>query len=181
MEKAKAEFTKYERQDIRPSMSYVQNEELWFKIDIKLREDIKHMKSQEKKLEATIKGEEKKVQDTERNIEIQTLDIEKYEKELVQAEKTLKKEEAELEAVFFVFTWFYLLIIFPKVYESIKGEVADYNVELAAKQKEFFPWSKKLNDAQEKVDVGQSEIELLRNKVCANVVLLLNSLTFYIS
>jgi hypothetical protein len=57
------------------------------------------MKSREKKLETTIKAEEKKASEFERNIEHSTEDIEKYEKELANLDKSLKKEEADLEAV----------------------------------------------------------------------------------
>lgn len=57
------------------------------------------MRSREKKLESTIKTEEKKAGELGRNIEISNQDIEKYEKELATLEKNLKKEEADLESV----------------------------------------------------------------------------------
>lgn len=98
MEKAKSEFTKYERQDV------------------KLHEDIKHMKAREKKLEASIKAEEKKVTEMERNVKISNEDIEKYEKELASLEKALKKEEADLETVC---TFLLLLLFLPTLMVTI--------------------------------------------------------------
>lgn len=52
-----------------------------------------------------------------------------------------------------------------QVYDGLKEATAGLNAKLASKQKELLPWSKKLNEARAKVDVGEAELKLLQDKV----------------
>lgn len=51
------------------------------------------------------------------------------------------------------------------MYDGLKEATAGLNAELASSQKKLLPWSKKLNEARAKVDVGESELKLLQDKV----------------
>ncbi|KJE90125.1 hypothetical protein CAOG_01474 [Capsaspora owczarzaki ATCC 30864] len=128
--KAKADFVAFERKDI------------------SCREDIKHARTKEKKLESAIQKEQHAVNLAESSLASCTADKTKLEKEHGDLQKSHKVEAAKLDAMF----------------DSIKGETAGFQAELEAKQQEMVPLSKAVGEAQSKHDVCKTELALLDGK-----------------
>jgi len=137
----------YERlgEELKNAKSNFENYE---KKDVKLQEDIKHIKTKQKKLEKTLKQEKKTLDEKRAQQKIAADDIEKFRKEIDELTQRLQKEEKILE----------------KMNEKLKVETGPFHVELDKKQKEYLPWQKKIDDVQSKINICQSEYNMLNER-----------------
>ena len=126
-EDAKKKFTVFERKDVQ------------------LRENDKHAKNKNKKLEKAITTAKATLSETEANIVAEQNNIVKYEGDLETMQKNLVVEENKMEAI----------------REEGLGEKAKLTAELEVKQTELEPFTSALNEAQSVYDIRKQELDLL--------------------
>lgn len=163
------------------------NFESFEKKDVKLQEDIKHIKTKQKKLDKTIKQEKKTLEEKKSQQKMAAEDIERFQKEIDDLTKALQKEEKKLEKMneklkgkamnetdTYLFVdrsnvWF-ISCSQSNIFWCFADETGPLHVELDKKQKEYLPWQKKIDDVQSKIDVCQSEYNMLseRSKTANN-------------
>jgi len=143
---AKYQQEKSEYEEIDSQMNEAKNSyEVFVRKDVKIREDIKHLKARKKKLAETIEKESAKVTELTTQREKHVDDMAHLEKEVERLSAAVKKEETALEAV----------------YVSLKGETEQIREKLQKKEKEAAPSLKQLSESQAELDVAQSELKLL--------------------
>jgi structural maintenance of chromosome 4 len=130
LKNCKAEFAAFERKDV------------------KHQEDMKHMKSKDKKLTDGIVKDKKKIQEQMHALEASRSDLTKAEAESVSLQSELKKEEVVLEGL----------------YDGLKEQSAPLNKKLVSKQAELAPWLEQVNEAQSKLDLSRSELQLIADQ-----------------
>lgn len=127
--RTKEEFTAYERKDI------------------KLREEIKHCKSQRKKLEAKVKAESKNEIKAREAGEEAEASIPRFEAQIAELTETKAKEDAKLE----------------KIFDLIKGKTDKLRVELEQKTQELAPVNQERAVFQAALDTSLTEVKLLKD------------------
>ena len=129
MVKTKEEFSSYERRDIQ------------------LREDIKHEKTNKKKLTMKVQQETAKEEEALSKVdEIENL-IPKLENKIESLTKQKEEQDAKLE----------------QIYEESKGETEELRCELNIKKKELAPVSRERNQFQTALDTAITEVNLLED------------------
>lgn len=131
MERTKADFAAFERKDV------------------KYREDLKHDKAKEKKLEAAIARHRKNIEEMEKKLRDDKESLPEVRVRIKKLEELKAKEESALEAIF----------------ESLKGKTEHLRVDMEAKQKELIPLRRDVNATKQDVDVTQSELRIFNDKV----------------
>jgi structural maintenance of chromosome 4 len=129
LKKTKDEFSAYERRDI------------------KIREEIKHGRSQQTKLDGKIKTESKKETSAMSKGEAATESIPVLAKKIREISERKAKEDAELE----------------KLYEEVKGLTQELRKELEAKTHELAPVKQERAVFQAALDTAEAEIKLLED------------------
>ena len=129
LKKTKDEFTSYERKDI------------------KVREEIKHGRSQQKKLETKIKAETKKESNAIAKGEKATDSIPELEKKIEHISELKTKEDSVLETI----------------EEEVKGVTQGLRRELEAKTQELAPVKQERSVFQAALDTAKTEIKLLED------------------
>jgi structural maintenance of chromosome 4 len=127
MGKCKKEFTAFERRDI------------------KYREDLKHAKTQVKKLEASIKTETAKAKQLAVKAEAELASQPELEKSVEVAEQELEQEQTKLD----------------KIEEDLKDETEKLRVQVEIKQHELAPYHESIDAAKSKTETAQTEIDLV--------------------
>jgi structural maintenance of chromosome 4 len=116
--------------------------------DIKYREDIKHQKSKLKKLKGTISRNSKKI------VDLQTK-MEQDEKSAPKLQSTIEKLSAhKLEAEQQL----------DQVFESLRGQTEHLRVDMEAKQKQLIPLKNKVNEAQQRIAVVESQLAMFNER-----------------
>ena len=129
LKKTKDEFTSYERRDI------------------KIREEIKHGRSQLKKLESKVKTESKKESTAQSKGEEAAERIPVLEKQIEEISELKSKEDAVLESI----------------YEEVKEVTQGLRRELEAKTQELAPVKQERAVFQAALDTAETEIKLLED------------------
>lgn len=113
--------------------------------DIKQREDLKHAKNKAKKLEKTVTKDTSALSEAASTLAALADDVTRMETEAHTLQAAVVQEESVLD----------------DIYESLKGETADFTKDLEAKQKQLQPLSQARNDALSKAEILRSELDLL--------------------
>jgi structural maintenance of chromosome 4 len=129
LKKTKEEFAAYERKDI------------------KLREEIKHAKTQKKKLEAKVKSETKKEETAVKTGEEAEASIPELEERVEELTEHKAQEDEKLEAIF----------------EEMKGVTDNLRVELEKKSNELAPVKQERAVFQAALDTAETEVKLLED------------------
>lgn len=119
--------------------------------DIKLREDMKALKANHKKMHATAEREGDRIEENDKKLKM-------YEKEKGVAERaitTAEEEMAEAQAAF------------DKTRDKAKQLTQPIRAELEQKQKEQLPFSQAINEARKTLQVNQAELTILDDKLSA--------------
>uniref|UniRef100_A0A7S2JYQ7 Structural maintenance of chromosomes protein n=1 Tax=Leptocylindrus danicus TaxID=163516 RepID=A0A7S2JYQ7_9STRA len=127
--KTKEDFTAYERRDI------------------KMREDIKHLKSLKKKLEAKIRKESEKAEKSSNKAIAAEESIPELEKRIEALTEGKAIEDAKLE----------------KIYEDMKGVTEGLRLELEQKTQELAPVQQERSVFQAALDTAATEVKLLED------------------
>jgi structural maintenance of chromosome 4 len=115
---------------------------------VKFEEKKKFLAGKQKKLEKTMETSSFGRSGAETLAKQYAADIERYNEEISELEKSMKVEEKELETVRL----------------SLAGKTQGLSDEIAAKQKSLEPWSAKINEKQSAIAVAQSELDILRER-----------------
>jgi structural maintenance of chromosome 4 len=126
MEKAKSEWTAFERKDV------------------KMTEDINHLRNKLKTLDKTIAQREKELGEKKASIKSSQEDIARLEAQHKKLTEELDKHRQKLETM----------------YESLNDETKPLQEKLDAKQTQLMPFKKRLHEAEAKLDLAKSELEL---------------------
>lgn len=119
--------------------------------DIKLREDIKALKAKEKKLHATKVRENKRAEDSEQKAEDCLREKEEAEEKVTELDSALESAQKK----------------FDKVRDQVRKETEPIRQRLEEKQTELLPFSEEVNKCRKDVEVNQSELKLLTEKLQA--------------
>jgi structural maintenance of chromosome 4 len=131
LKRTKEEFAAYERKDI------------------KLREEIKHARTQKKKLADKIKAEAKKETTAVNKGEKATESIPQLEEKIVELTESKAEQDAKLE----------------QIYEEMKGVTQKLRVELESKTQELAPVKQERAVFQATLDTAETELKLLEDAV----------------
>ncbi|KFV98226.1 Structural maintenance of chromosomes protein 4, partial [Eurypyga helias] len=112
--------------------------------DVKLRENLKHAKSQAKKLEKQLQKDKEKVEELKKVPTSSEKTIAEATSKKSLLEKTKEEEEKKLK----------------QVMDSLKEETQELLEEKESKEKELMEFSKVVNEARSKMDVTQSELDI---------------------
>ncbi|KAI9332369.1 RecF/RecN/SMC protein [Obelidium mucronatum] len=113
--------------------------------EVELREKEKHLVTKKKKVEKALKQDIYTQGDHKTWMKNFDTDLDKTEVEVNQLNDRLAREEKELEAIS----------------EALKGKTQIFQRQIEEKQVELLPWVEKINGRQSKIDVAQSELNLL--------------------
>ncbi|KAJ3072602.1 hypothetical protein HDU98_003325 [Podochytrium sp. JEL0797] len=113
--------------------------------EVELREKEKHLVGKKKKVEKALKQDNFTKADHRTWMKNFDTDLEKAEIEVKELTDRLAREEKELETIS----------------EALKGKTQQFQTQIEQKQVELLPWVEKINDKQSKMDVAQSELDLL--------------------
>eukprot|EP00884_Botryococcus_braunii_P019465 jgi/Botrbrau1/6201/Bobra.0344s0041.1 len=116
--------------------------------DIKLREDIKHLKTKGKKLKDKLQKDAAKAEAAEKEAESMSATIPGLENQVQDFNDQLKLEEQAVE----------------RMMDDIKGEVEGHLASLQAVRAELAPWEAKIAEAQARIDVATAERDLVLKK-----------------
>lgn len=116
--------------------------------DAQLKQDRVNSKQKKKKLEASLEEATNKCEELRKKIT-------KSQKDETQCQELLDKLTPELQHAEYTL---------EQLYKSVQKEVEPFRVQVEAKQKEMLPWSKKVNEVKQKINVAQSEIDLINQK-----------------
>lgn len=117
--------------------------------DIKLREDIKALKARDKKLQATKLRESKRTEDSEKKAEDCLREKEEAEEKVGELESDLQSAQEK----------------FDKIRDRVRKETEPIRQRLEGKQTELLPFSEEVNKCRKDVEVNQSELKLLIDKL----------------
>ncbi|NWW86140.1 SMC4 protein, partial [Rhynochetos jubatus] len=112
--------------------------------DVKLRENLKHAKSQAKKLEKQLQKDKEKVEELKNVPSNSEKTIAEATSKRSLLEKTKEEGEKKLK----------------QVMDSLKEETKELQEEKESKEKELMEFSKVVNEARSKMDVTQSELDI---------------------
>ncbi|KAI8613916.1 RecF/RecN/SMC protein [Chytriomyces sp. MP71] len=115
------------------------------KKEVELREKDKHLATKKKKLEKALKTDSFAKSEHKSWMQNYDKDAQGAETELKELMDRLVLEEKELEAIS----------------EALKGKTQGFQAQIEKKQRELVPWTDKINERQARVDVSQSELDLL--------------------
>ncbi|CAN0924360.1 Structural maintenance of chromosomes protein 4 [Linum grandiflorum] len=118
------------------------------RLDVKYREDYKHMKQKIKKLDDKLEKDSSKIEDFTKECEESTTLIPQLEDTVPKLQNHLSQEEKVLEDII----------------ERSKGETEKYRSELAKVRAELEPWEKQLIDHKGRLEVARTESNLLTEK-----------------
>ena len=116
--------------------------------DIKLREDLKHLKQKQKKVEEKLRKEQKNKEKLAKQIGACQSDIPQLEKGIENATKRLAYEQGKLE----------------KMQDSFKDEIGGHREKLERINLELAPWEKQKNEVQGEIDVATAELRIIEDK-----------------
>ncbi|KAJ3124126.1 hypothetical protein HK100_011355 [Physocladia obscura] len=113
--------------------------------EVELKEKEKHLSNKAKKAEKAVKQDS--FVKSEHNSWIQNFgkDLLSAESELQELTERLMQEEKDLESIS----------------ESLRGKTQALQTSIEEKQLEIQPWTERINDTQSKIDISQSELDLL--------------------
>ncbi|XP_066935951.1 structural maintenance of chromosomes protein 4-like [Clytia hemisphaerica] len=114
------------------------------KVDLKIREDLKHRKKNKKQLDKNLDAETKKFAELKDVPKNSQAEIEKCDKSLEQLEKQKETEEERLN----------------EIMAGLKGETEEMQQEKEVKEHELMEKQKVVNEAKSKLDVASSELEV---------------------
>lgn len=117
--------------------------------DIKLREDIKALKAKDKKLQATKVRENKHAEDSEKKAEDCLKEKEEAEEKVAELESALDSAQKK----------------FDKVRDRVRKETEPIRQRLEETQTQLLPFSEEVNKCRKDVEVNQSELKLLTDKL----------------
>lgn len=115
------------------------------RLDIKHREDIKHLKTKLKKSEDKAVKDLKKADGVRQDIQKAKLEIPNLEKRAEEVAKKVKPAEEELE----------------RMIAGTRGETEDLLGQLRKVRAELAPWEKQISQVKSKLDVSQAEMDML--------------------
>ncbi|XP_074324922.1 structural maintenance of chromosomes protein 4 [Apium graveolens] len=118
------------------------------RVDVKHREDFKHLKQKIKKVDDKLEKDSAKISELEKESEDSTNMIPKLEGDIPKLQKLLSDEEILLE----------------EIKENSKAETETYRSELTKVRAELEPWEKQLIEHKGKLDVASNESKLLKDK-----------------
>ncbi|KAL4010601.1 hypothetical protein IC575_030103 [Cucumis melo] len=118
------------------------------RLDVKYREDLKHIKQKIKKLDDKLEKDSTKIDGLRKECEESKSLIPKLEESISQFQKLLSDEEKILD----------------EIQESSKVETERYRSELAIVRVELEPWEKQLTEHKGKLNIACTESKLLSQK-----------------
>lgn len=119
--------------------------------DIKLREDMKALKTKKKKLETQIVKDNKRIEENTAKVEEFQQEKEDAKTNIAQFEDKLKRSQEK----------------FDRVRDKVRESTAPIREKLEKKQAELLPFSEAVNEARKQLQVNQSTLNLLAEKLAA--------------
>ncbi|KAI9594810.1 hypothetical protein BDF19DRAFT_96626 [Syncephalis fuscata] len=117
--------------------------------DVQMQENRKHLVNKQKKIAKALQKDQYSISEAKTWIENHNTDIQKCEETIVQLERSLVAEEAELNTII----------------NNMKGKTEKFAQQIEAKQRELEPWTEQINGLQSASSVEEAEYTLLNGEL----------------
>lgn len=151
LEKDYNEIQKHESLAVRELNKAKESYAAFERKDIKLREDMKALKTKDKKLKGVIEREQKRVTEN-------ATKVEQYTNEKETAEGSMEKAEADITNA---------QNKFDKTRDKVKKNTQPVRDRLEKKQTDLLPFSESVNNARKDLQINQSNLKLLEERLAA--------------